>query len=406
MDRRLRKLWLVVWFGALWPAAGFGADMAARESVGRPVQQAQQLLKQKKTAEAQAKLREAAVIKDKSSYETYIVEATRASIEIEAGRYAPALEAFDAALATGIPATAERQQILLTEVQLAYQIKAYQRVVDLAGRYYREGGTDGTPRTLMAQSQYLAGDLAGAVQTIQAIAQADQSAGRKTPEPLLRALASAESRRKNDPGYREALAQLVRAYPTKENWTELLTVEQRVSGFPPRLVLDFYRLQLATGTVDTPEPYVSAAELALEAGLPGEAKSVLEKGFAANVLGKDAAGDRHRRLLTAATRQSAEDMKALPQLARNAAAAATGAAWDKLGDAYTSYGRDSDAIAAYEAALKKGGLAQPDDTKLHLAVARLRIGQVDRARQVLATLSRGDGSAELGRLWLLQAGQS
>jgi hypothetical protein len=405
MDWQPRHVWIVLCLAMLWPAASLAADSTARESVGRPVQQAQQLLKQKKTADAQAKLREAAAVKDKTPYETYIVEATRASIEIEVGQYAQAIEAFEATLATGVPSSGERQQIALTEVQLAYQIKAYPRVVDLAARYYRDGGTEAAPRTLMAQSQYLIGDFAAAVQTIRAVAQADQNTGRKTPEPLLRALASAEYQRKDDRGYRDALVLLVRGYPGKESWSELLTAVEREPGFPQRLALDLTRLKIATGTADTAEPYVFAAELALEAGLPGDAKAILEKGFAAGILGKDSGNGRHRRLLAAATRQSAEDEKTLSQLARDAAAAPNGVAWGKLADAYASYGRYPDAVAAYESALKKGGLGQADDTKLHLGVAYLRVGQVDAARRVLGSLTGPDGYAELGRLWLLHAGQ-
>jgi tetratricopeptide (TPR) repeat protein len=93
----------------------------------------------------------------------------------------------------------------------------------------------------------------------------------------------------------------------------------------------------------------------------------------------------------------------LDRLGKEADASGNGLAWARLGEAYASYGQHDKAIAALERSLQKGGLKHIGDTKLRLGVAYLRAGQAARAREVLGSISGGDGAAEIARLWLLHA---
>jgi tetratricopeptide (TPR) repeat protein len=142
---------------------------------------------------------------------------------------------------------------------------------------------------------------------------------------------------------------------------------------------------------------MAAAELALAAGFPGDARA-----FLAEAPAEGGAAERRKRLADMAARQSAADVQALGAFAREAAAAADGRAWEKLGQAYASYGRHDEAVAAFDKALAKGGLDHPEDAQLHLGIACLNAGQTARARQVLAGITAEGGAAELARLWLLR----
>jgi outer membrane protein assembly factor BamD (BamD/ComL family) len=387
-------------------AAAAEEKPAAREEVGKPVQQAQLLLKQRKFAAALAKLHEADAVKDKTPYEVYVVEETRAVAQIDEARYAEAIKSLDAVLAAGILPPPERVKRVLTQVQLAYQGKDYAGAVAYSDRYYKEGGTDKAPRLLAAQAYYLAGNFAAAASTIRAMLQAEEKAGGKPGEDLILTLASSEHKQRNDAGYRDALTRLVTFYPKKEYWADLLASLERASGgrasgLSDRLALDLDRLKAATGAMDAPEHYTDAAERALAAGLPGDAKAFLDAGYRAGVLGKGAQAGRQKRLADMAGRQSAEDAKTLARLAKEADAAGDGLAWEQLGEAYASYGRHDEAAAAFEKSLKKSGLKHPDDAKLRLGVACLRAGQAAKAKDVLASVSGDDGAAELARLWLI-----
>lgn len=384
--------------GCAWAAE---EKLTAREQVGRPVQAAEQLLKQKRPKEALAKLREADAVPGKTAYEVYVIEGTRAVAMLDSGDYPGTIKALEAVLATGIVPPAEALKRVETLVQLNYQIKNYAGAIAYGERYDKEGGTEQGPRLLMAQAYYLQEDFAGAARTSRALIQQDQRAGRKTGESLLQLLASSEFKNKNEAGYRDALKLLVANYPKKEYWRDLLSSVQRQPGFADRLALDLDRLMAATDTLETQAQYMEAAQLALQAGLPGDAKALLDKGYAAGVLGKGAGAERQQRLAVLASKQSEEDIKTLPQLAQEADAAPNGLAWVTLGEAYASYRRDDDAIAAFEKGLKKGGLKHPEDVKLHLGIACLRAGKKDKAEAALGAVAGTEGARELAQLWLL-----
>ncbi|MGO8915610.1 MAG: hypothetical protein ACLQJR_06860 [Stellaceae bacterium] len=375
--------------------------LTAREEIGKPVQAAEQLLKQKRYAEALAKLREADAVPGKTAYEIYVIEATRAVVALETADYPGTIKALEAALATGILPPAEALKRVETLVQLSYQAKNYAGVVSYGERYYKEGGTAEEPRLLMAQADYLQNDFAGAARTSRMLLQQDQRAGRKTGEPVLQLLVSSEYKQKNEAGYRDALKTLVASYPKKEYWRDLLASVQKQPGFADRLTLDLDRLMAATDTLETQGQYMEAAQLALQAGLPGDAKALLDKGYAAGVLGKGAGAERQQRLAAMAARQSGEDIKTLPQLAREAEAGRDGLPWVKLGEAYASYGRYDDAVAAFQKGLGKGGLKHPEDAELHLGVAYLQAGRKEQAAQALGAVTGADGTRDLAQLWLL-----
>jgi len=386
-------------------ASAADEKLAAREQVGKPVQAAEQLLQQKKYKEALAKLQEADAVAGKTAYERYVIEATRAVALLDSGDYPGTVKALAAVLETGILPPAEALKRVETMAQLSYQAKDYAGAVAYGERYYKEGGSDDGLRLLIAQAYYLQSDFAGAARTCRAILQQDARAGRKTGEAVLQLLVSSEYKQKNDAGYRDALKLLVARYPKKEYWRDLLATVPKQPGFADRLALDLDRLMAATDTLETPEQYMEAAQLALQLGLPGDAKALLDKGYGAGVLGKGTSAERQQRLVAMANRQSDDDMKTLPQLATEAAAAPNGLAWVKLGEAYASYKRYDDAVAAFQKGLQKGGLKHPDDARLHLGIAALEGGRKEQAEAALGAVAGADGTRELAQLWLLAGGR-
>lgn len=393
---------LLAWsIGVTSGAAAAPAKQTAREQIGKPVEAAEQLVKQKKPKEALAKLGEADAVPDKSPYEVYIIEATRAVADIDSADYPAAIKALEAVLSTGVLPPAEALQRRATLVELAYQGKDYPAVVSDAERYYEAGGEDAGPRLLMAQAYYLQNDFADAARISRVVLQDEQKAGKPPSESVLQMLASSDYKQKDEAGYIDAMKQLVAAHPKQQYWVELLAALRRRPGFADRLTLDFDRLMAAVGAMERPEQYMEAAQLALEAGLPGDAKTLLDKGYAAGVLGNGAGVERQRRLADMAKRESAGDDDGLARLAREAETAATGFSWIKLGDAYASYGRYDSAIEAYQKGIAKGGLTHADDAQLHLGLAYLAAKQGEKAKAALAAVSAADGTRDLAQLWLI-----
>jgi hypothetical protein len=93
-----------------------------------------------------------------------------------------------------------------------------------------------------------------------------------------------------------------------------------------------------------------------------------------------------------------------PTLAKTEADAATDHDGNRLailGAQYASYGDYPKGIALIQAALKKGGLRHPEDTKLSLAMAYLQAGNKPQAVATLKTVGGNEGAGDIARLWLL-----
>src|SRR5439155_1284176 len=78
-----------------------------------------------------------------------------------------------------------------------------------------------------------------------------------------------------------------------------------------RLALDVARLKIETGTMRTANEYLEAAQLSLIDGFPAEAARIIDKGYAAGLLGSGPEAARHKRLKDMAARSLAEDRKSL-----------------------------------------------------------------------------------------------
>ncbi len=387
--------------------AGAQAQDALRPDVGKPLQAAQELVKAQKFKEALAKIREADAVPNKNANESYMVERMRIAAASGAGDAETAAKSFDALKASGKLQAAEQLRMLESLAGAFYRAKDYAKTVTWGKRYLAEGGTNGVIRTLVIQSQYLSGDYAGATKELVVEVQGDEKAGRVPAEDRLKLLLNAAQRINDNGSYVMAMERLVTYYPKKEYWGDLLGRVQRKPNFSDRLALDVYRLMLASGSMRNANDYMEMAQLAVQAGLPGEGKQVVDKGFAAGVLGigTPAEADRHRRLKDLVNKRTDEDKATLATRQAEASAAKSGNDLVELGFAQSFNGEPKKAIALMEQGIAKGGLKRVDDAKLHLGIAWLMAGDTARAQAAFKTVTGNDGTADLARLWSLVARQ-
>lgn len=389
---------------------GGGATLAQeglRPDVGKPLQAAQELIKAQKFREALAKVRDAEAVPNKNASENYMIERMRIAAASGAGDAETAAKSFEALKASGRLPAADQVRILESLTGAFYRAKDYAKAVTWGKRYLAEGGTNGQIRTLLIQSQYLSGDYAGATKELVVEVQGDERAGRVPPEDRLKLLLNAAQRINDNGSYVMAMERLVTHYPKKEYWADLLGRVQRKPNFSDRLALDTYRLMLAAGSMRNAGDYMEMAQLAVQAGLPGEGKLVVEKGFAAGVLGTGAAteADRHRRLKDLVVKRTEEDKQTMAARQAQATAAKTGSELVDIGFGQAFLGEPKKGIALMEQGIAKGGLKRADDAKLHLGIALLMAGEPGRAQTVFKTVTGSDGPADLARLWSLLARQ-
>jgi hypothetical protein len=106
-----------------------------------------------------------------------------------------------------------------------------------------------------------------------------ENVGQRPPENLYQLLATCAAKRNDQSAYIVALEKLTSAYPKPENWANLLHQVTAKPSFPEsRLGLDIFRVQVAIGELTKADQYMAFAEMAMQAGLPAEAKAVLDKG--------------------------------------------------------------------------------------------------------------------------------
>jgi len=377
-----------------------------RAEVGKPIQAARDLIQSKKYKDALAKVHEAEAVPNLTGYEKFVVDLTRGSAAQGAGDVDVAMSSFEAVIASGRLPGADQLRVIAAVAELHYQAKDYAKAIAFASRYEKEGGSDPGVHQVLIQAYYLAGDYASAARELKAEIEADEKAERVSSEDKLQLLISCYVKLNENAGYASTLEKLVAHYPKKAYWADLIFRTQRRSGFADRLSLDLYRLQLATGNIGKPTEFMEMAELALQAGFPAEAKKVMDQGYAAGVLGKGPEATRQNRLRDLANRQAAQDAASIARGSSEADSAADGDTLLAIGYNYVINGQHERGLALMEQGMRKVPLKHPEDAKLHLGMAYLQAGQKAKAAQILQTVRGSDGTADLARLWLLQAGRS
>jgi len=383
-------------------AASLVQAQALRPEIGRPLQQASELLKAGKAREALAEVRKAEAVANRSAAEQLTIDRMKAAAAQRAGDNATAVQALNALF--GRTSGAEQAQ---TAESLAFaysQLKDWAKSKEWADKA-RALGRD-TPQ-LRQLDQYLlsqSGDYAAIARDAAAAVAAAEKARRAPAEADLLRLADAQQRLNNAAGYIATLEKLVAYHPKKDYWAAYLTRLPRKSGFSARYGLDVMRLRLATDTLETTEEYFEMAQLAIQAGLPAEGVKIIDKGFANGKLGTGPEAERHQRLRDLAARRDADRRASLAADA-GAAASAGNADWlVELGQVYVSIGEVERGIQMLEQGIAKGGLKRLEEAKLRLGLAQLQSPALKaRGVQTLRSLKGTDGVADIGRLWTIVA---
>ena len=385
-------------------AIGSAQAQALRPEVGKPLQQASDLLKAGKAREALAKVREADAVGGKTAAESLMIERMRAAAAQRAGDHAVAAQALESVF----PKVSGAEAGQIAE-QLAF---AYSNTRDFAKanqwlqRAQSLGNNSASLKQLAGYLQGQSGDYAAIAREAAAAVSAAEQAGRRPEEGDLLRLADAQQRTNNAAGQMATLEKLLAHYPKKDYWSIYLGRVQRKPGFSDRFALDVMRLRLQTGLLAKTEEYMEMAQLAIQAGFPAEGKAIVDKGFASGALGSGPEAERHKRLRELADKRDADARASLEQRITEAGAQREGNDLVQVGYQLVTMGQVDRGVGLIEQGIAKGNLKRPDDARLRLGMALLKSGK-NRAKavQVLRSVQGNDGAADLGRLWALQSSQ-
>ena len=155
------------------------------------------------------------------------------------------------------------------------------------------------------------------------------------------------------------------------------------------------RLAQATGALAGENDYFRFANTLVTKGFAGEAKTVLEQGFAAKSIDKSKAT--FSQLYSLATTKSQGDRASLDGSAKTALAAPSARQAMVTAEAYYGYGEYQKSAELFRAALDKQGVDK-DVANLRLGMALARAG--DKAGATTALNAVGGTQAEIAKLWL------
>jgi hypothetical protein len=368
-----------------------------RPEVGKPLQAAQGFVKQRKGREALAEVAKAEAVGNRTAYENLLINQMKGSAATLAGDQDTAIKAFDAVLSSGRVSGPDATRMVQAIAVAYYQKKDYGNAAKWTQRYFKDGGNDPAMRSVLLQSYYLGNDCASVNRMLAG------SEDRRPHEEELQILANCYLRERDNAGYVSAIEKLVVYYPKQQYWTDLLARVQKKPGFSDRLGVHVFRLRLATGNLKDANDYMEMAQLALQQGVPAEAKGVMDKGYATGALGKGGEAERQQRLRDLIQKSLDESKKNRAKEEQEALGSKDGNDLVKVGLNYVYEGNAAKGLPLIQQGIKKGGLKRPEDAKLRLGEAQLQAGQKQQGVATLRTVQGNDGAADIARLWVLYA---
>ncbi len=378
---------------------------AAREVVAKPINAINELIKNKKYPEAFAKIDEAEKATDRTDYENYIIERTRAALASAAGDTDVLIKSLEILLKGNRLEKAEQPVFMKNLIASYYNKKNFAKVTEWIERFNKDGNKDDQMHTLLIQAYFLNGDFASAMRELQADIAALEAAGKVPEQDQITLLRNCAAKLKDKVVYDKVLEKMATYYPTPEHWDEFLGRFEGSRVVHERLYLDLYRLRLLTVKALSEVDAKEMVELSLLATLPGEAKKTIDLSFENGTFGKGPNANDHKKLRDKVNKSTADDLKNIGQGEITAGKSKEGNALVNVGMAYISHGQFDKGISLIEQGIKVGKLKHPEDAKLRLAEGQIMAGKKAEALATLKTIQGGDGLPELARIFAIVVNQ-
>ena len=380
--------------------AAESANKVTTKAVAEPLKKAQEAMKNKQWDTALSEIKKAQAVEKKTPFEAYQIDEFMGYVLIQQKKFGEAAPVFERMLNSGFVPADKVDDNTRTVAQLYFQVRDYKKAAEWAKKWLDKHPGQEDMAVLLGQSYYVMNDYKNAATTMMGVVNAAERGGRTPQENWLQIVLSSQFKLDNKEGIADALKKLVRYYPKAEYWENLLDIYRR-RDTSDRVTLGYYRLMNDVGTLKQADDYVEMAQLAIDAGVPGEAQSIVEKGVQSGTLKSEdkTTQGRYDRLLAGAKKSVAADKPQLAQLAKEAEKSSSGQAYVGLGQAYLSYGMYDEAIEALKKGIAKGGVTDVDEAQISLGIAYLRKGQKDSARQAFKAVKSQSKWHDLAELW-------
>jgi tetratricopeptide (TPR) repeat protein len=347
----------------------------------------------KDTVNIPAKLA-AAQAKAKTKDDRYVIAQMQLKAAVDAQDNAAIITGIDAVLAADVLPPANTVPLYVNLGKLHYNAKAYDKAGAAFERALQVDPGNLEALVLLAEARNGQGRTAEAVTLIQKAIATRVAAGQKPEESWYRRAVKLSFDAKM-PTAPNIAREWVAAYPNEKNWRDAIRIYQSVSGLDDASLLDSMRLAQATGALAGENDYFRYANTLVTKGFPGEAKAVLEQGFASNSIEKGK--PTFSQLYALASTRSQGDRASLAASATAAKSAPDAKKAMVTAEAYYGYGDYAQAADLFRAALGKSGVDK-DMANLRLGMSLARAG--DKAGATAALKAVGGAQAEIASFWL------
>jgi len=352
----------------------------------------------KDTATIPAKLA-AAQAKAKNKDDHYVIAQLQLKAAVDANDEPAIIAGINAVLASDVLPAANAVPLYINLGKLQYNAKAYDQASAAFEHALQLDPNNVDATVMLAETRNGQGRTAEAVTMIQKAIAARVAAGQKPEENWYKREVALAYNAKL-PNAPELARQWVAAYPSAKNWRDAIRIYQTDSGLDDAALLDSMRLARATGALSGENDYFRFANTLMSKGYPGEAKAVLDQGFAAKSIDRTRAT--FSQLYALASTRSQGDRASLAASATAARAAPDAKKAMTTGDAYYGYGDYTQAADLFRVALSKPGVDK-DLANLRLGMSLTMAG--DKAGATAALNAAGGAQTEVAKLWLAYLAQ-
>lgn len=332
------------------------------------------------------------------------------------GTDAAAMARSDAALAAPLdalinnPVTPQKElgQYAYLRGSIAFDQNKYADALTYFQKAQAAGYQDPNMPLQLAKAKVETGDVTGGVAELDQVMKQQEAAGQKPSEQLYRYAIAKLYRTPNRNLTLDWVQRWLKAYPSAKNWRDAILAFGFQGPTAKNLnraeQIDLYRLMRQTGSLADQQDYINYADLAYQAGLPHEAKTVIDAGRSSGKVSTSASAA--NQVYQNAQHAIGED-SSLSTYEKRAAAAAKGDLAAQTADAYLGEGEYAKAVALYREALQKGGV-DANQVNTHLGIALAMSGDKAGAETAFNAVTAAPDTdiASLWKTWLTVGGPS
>ena len=308
--------------------------------------------------------------------------------------------AYEQALATGGYTADELPKTYRLLFQLAATNKSDAKAIEYGKQAADSGSATDEDLLIMAQLYYQQKDCKNSGLWGDKAIASFKKAGQPPKEVLYQLKLQCASDANDTNAMKAGLVELIRLTNKTNYWNNLIRLERQDERDDNNTRM-IYRVMFDTNSMNADTDYIEMAQLLGDAGLPGEAQTVLEKAMSSGVL-KDEHKERTTRLLNALKTRADADKKSLPSLDAEPTKNPAGQLDVKVGEVYFGAGDYQNAATAINRGIGKGQVKQLDEAYVYLGRAQAALKNTAEAKKAFEKLKTVPNiSPRVLKLWEL-----